>query len=473
MRRLLYQRTNLSANFGPYFYPSIERHAALPVLSESRPDEFTSEGGLVRAIGTWGLAASIVNVTVGGGIFRLPASPEVAGQLGAAAPLAYIVCAIVMGLIVLCIAEAGSRISLTGGPYAYVETTLGRYAGFLVGVMLWVVGCSAMSAVAGMLADAVASTVPAIASPAGRALILALVFTTIGVVNVLGVKQGTRLNATLTVAKLAPLLLLLVAGLFAVNGDNLRWTQSAPSLASISRASVFAIFAFAGVESALVPSGEVRDSARTVPRALFFAMSAITLLYIGLQIVAQGVLGPALLGDPTPLATAAGRVFGPAGTALLSAGFLISAAGYLSGMTLAVPRALFAFARDGILPRQMAFVHPRFHTPWIAIIVQSFLAWLLAATSGFEQLVILANVAVSLVYLGCAAAAWKLGRTTPAAGAPTGFRVPGGRIVPFLAVAAILFLLASVPAKDWSVLAVVIAVATVLYVVAARRGAHA
>ena len=121
-----------------------------------------ADRNLVRAIGTWGLAASIVNVTVGGGIFRLPASPDLTGRLGAAAPLAYVACAIVMLLIVLCIAEAGSRVSLTGGPYAYVEVTFGRFAGFLVGVMLFVVGCTAMPAVAGMLADAAARLVPII-----------------------------------------------------------------------------------------------------------------------------------------------------------------------------------------------------------------------------------------------------------------------------------------------------------------------
>src|SRR5689334_20056648 len=107
--------------------------------SSTRPDS------LVRAIGTLGLAAAIVNITVGGGIFRLPAN--VAGQLGAAAPIAYLVCAVSMGLIVLCIADAGSRVALTGGPYAYVGVALGPYAGFLSGLMLWMIGLFATAAV--------------------------------------------------------------------------------------------------------------------------------------------------------------------------------------------------------------------------------------------------------------------------------------------------------------------------------------
>ncbi|MEP6618499.1 MAG: APC family permease [bacterium] len=439
-------------------------------MTESAPPSAApSETRLIRAIGTWGLAASIVNVTVGGGIFRLPGSADVTGRLGAAAPLAYIACAIVMGLIVLCIAEAGSRISLTGGPYAYVEATFGRYIGFLVGVLLWLIGATAIPGVAGLFADAAARLIPALGSAAGRAFFLAAMFGIVTLINVSGVRHGTRLNSALTVAKLAPLLLLLGVGLFAVHGANLKWNAGFPPAADLSRASVILIFAFAGVESALVPSGEVRDSARTVPRAVLLAMGLITLLYVGLQVVAQGVLGPALVGDATPLASAAGAVFGSWGVVMLSMGFMISAFGYLSGMMLAVPRALYAFGRDGFLPRQLALVHPRFHTPWVAIVVQSALAWILAVTNRFEALAIIANVSAALVYLGCAAAAWKLRRTAPVVGGDAGFRVPGGVLVPWLAALAILFLLATVTGKEWSVLGVVLVAASALYVLAARR----
>jgi amino acid transporter len=201
-------------------------------------------------------------------------------------------------------------------------------------------------------------------------------------------------------------------------------------------------------------------------------MGLVTLLYIALQVVAQSVLGPSLVGDATPLADAAGRLFGSWGVGLLSAGFMISAFGYLSGMMLAVPRALFAFARDGILPRQLAAVHPRFHTPWVAIIAQSALAWVLAVASGFERLAIIANVSASLVYLGCAAAAWKLRRTNvrQTDGAP--FTIPAGSVAPVLAVVAILFLLSSVTAQEWGVLGMVVVVASLLYMVANRGVTH-
>ena len=431
--------------------------------------QIASEAKLVRAIGTWGLAAGIVNVTIGGGIFRLPGSAEVSGRLGAAAPLAYLACAIVMGLIVLCIAEAGSRVSLTGGPYAYVEVTFGRYVGFLVGVMGWMVGATAVPGVAGLFADAAASLSSTVGTPIGRAIFLAAMFSVVTVINVLGVRQGTRLNSLLTVAKLAPLLLLVAAGVFAIRADNLLWTRGMPATADVSRASVILIFAFAGVETALVPSGEVKDTRRTVPRAVFLAMALVTLLYLGLHTVAQGILGSKLVGDATPLATAAGRVFGPAGVVMVSAGFLISAFGYLCGMMLAVPRAVYAFARDGILPRQLAAVHPKYQTPWVAIVAQSALAWTLAVTNSFETLAVIANVAVLLVYLGCAAAAWKLRRTAVAAGEAAGFRVPGGQFAPVLATIAILFLLRSVTLEEWVVVGGVVVGASLLYLLSVRR----
>jgi amino acid transporter len=429
------------------------------------------EDQLVRVIGTWGLAASIVNVTVGGGIFRLPGSPDVSGRLGAAAPLAYLACAVVMGLVVLCIAQAGSRISLTGGPYAYVEATFGRYVGFLVGVLLWVIGSTAIPGVAGLFADAGASLLPAIGTLGGRALFLGVIFAAVTWINVRGVKQGTRLNVVLTVAKLAPLVLLLIGGLVAARGVNLRWEHGTPAVPDLARASVILVFAYAGVESALVPSGEVRDSARTVPRAVFLAMGIVTLLYVGLQVAAQGVLGSALPGSATPLADAAGRVFGAWGVVMISAGFMISAFGYLGGMMLAVPRALFAFARDGILPRSLATVHPRFHTPWVAIVAQSTLCWLLAVLNSFETLAIIANVSAALVYIGCAAAAWKLSRS-PAEASRDSFSIPGGAAVPILAIVALVFLLSAVTLREWSVLVIVIAVASLLYLVSGQPGNH-
>jgi amino acid transporter len=391
----------------------------------------------------------------------------VAGVLGAAAPLAYVLCAMAMGLIVLCFAEAGSRVSLTGGPYAYVEVAFGPFVGFLAGVLLWLTATAAVAAVTTVFADNVALVAPALGTPAGRALLIVATIAVVAGVNIRGVRQGARLNVVTTVAKLLPLLLLVVAGIFAIRPEHVV-IREMPAAAELSRASIVLIFAFAGIESALVPTGEVKDVARTVPRAIFIAMIGITLLYVMLHEVAQGVLGPALVGSATPLADAAGIVLGPWGRQLLSLGVVVSTFGYLSGMTMAVPRALFAFARDGFLPSRLAAVHPRYQTPWMAIVAQSALVVALALTSAFEQLLITINAALLLLYLACCLAAWELRRRDVREGGVP-FRVPGAGVVPLLACAVILFLLESVTLREWTAVVVVLLGAAALFLVTARR----
>src|SRR5438105_6046845 len=293
------------------------------------------EAGLVRALGVWGLAASIVNITIGGGIFRAPGTMEVTGRLGAAAPLAYILCAAAMLFVVLCFAEAGSRVSLTGGPYAYVERAFGGFAGFAVGWLLWVTGTLAIAGVGIIFADSVQRMLPELSSGLGRVGILAVAFGIVTAINVLGVRFGARLNMASTIAKLLPLALLIVLGLTHMHPGNLVW-QRVPSGGDVTRASVFLLFAYAGIESAMVPSGEVREPARTVPRAVIIALLVVTIVYVCIQVVAQGVFGSSLAGRNAPLADVAEAVMGPAGGAMLSIAVVLSTFGYLCGMILAL-----------------------------------------------------------------------------------------------------------------------------------------
>lgn len=428
----------------------------------------SGERSLVRAIGTLALAAGVINITVGGGIFKLPAL--IAGMLGPAAPLAYVVCAIAFGLIVLCIGEAGSRVSLTGGPYAYVELAFGPYIGFLTGVMLWLLGTTAVAAVSTVFATNVAALSPVFGQPVARTILLIVCFGIATIVNIMGVKQGSRLNGIATVAKLLPLVLLIVTGVFAVNPANLTITTT-PTAGELTRASIVLVFAFSGVESALVPSGEVKDPARTVPRAVFLAMVAITVLYIAIQLVAQGVLGDALARSNTPLADAAAVVLGPWGRVLLLSAVVVSTFGYLFGMTLAIPRALYAFGRDGYLPSVIASIHERYRTPHVSIAVQSTLACALAIYSRFDALAVIANVAALLVYFGCSAAALQLRRRNVQEGGGVPFKVPGGGIVPILSCAIILGLLTSITLHEWLVLLAVLAVASLIFAATRRRRA--
>jgi amino acid transporter len=417
-----------------------------------------ADGSLVRTLGVWGLAASIVNVTIGGGIFRLPAS--VAGILGTAAPLAYLVCAAAMGLIVLCFAEAGSRVSLTGGLYAYIEIGLGPLAGFICGALLWSGMTFALSAVSSFLADALAALFPAIARLRGA--VIAIVLTALALLNIAGIRGASRFNSVMTLAKLLPLLILIVVGLGALRAENVQFHPAPAS--SVARASILLMFAFLGVESALVPSGEVVDPSRTVPRAIFLAMIAVSAIYILVQLVAEGVLGPSLAGQQTPLAAAAEATMGTAGRQLILIGSIISMFGYVGGMTLAAPRALYAFGRDGFLPKAVAAVHPRFHTPHVAIAIQALIVIALAVTGTFEALAIIANGSILLVYVAACVSVLELRRRNVRAGG-TPFRVPAVAVVPVLAIGVIVWMLTSLERREWVGMGVLVLIAIAIFAI--------
>lgn len=414
------------------------------------------------------LAAGIVNVTIGAGIFRLPA--DMAATLGATAPLAYLLCAVAMGLIVLCLAEAGSRVAMTGGPYAYIEVAFGPFVGFLAGFMLWMVFTFVMAAVATVLVASLAALVPPLASRAASAGVLAAIYAAFAAVNIRGVEHGTRVNAAITVAKILPLLVFLAGGVFAIDPDNFA-VGSRPDAITLARSSILLLFAFAGIEAALVPGGEVKDPARTVPRALFIAMALITLLYAGLQFVAQGVLGAALAtSKSTPLADAAGVAMGGWARQLLLVGAVISMLGHAGAMILATPRMLFAFARDGFLPPAVARLHPIHQSPATAIVLQCVVVLGLAVTSTFERLAILANLSTLLLYAICCVAAWELRRRDVRAGG-TPFRVPAPSLVIVLACLVIGWMLTGATRTEWTSLAVGLGVASIIFALRRRTDA--
>ena len=422
-------------------------------------------------MGTWGLAAGIVNVTIGGGIFRLPAAA--AGALGAAAPIAYVVCAGAMALIVMCFAEAGSRVSLTGGLYAYVEVAFGPFVGFITGATLWAGITVATAAVSSFFADALVAAIPALGAGAGRVTAIIVILAALGGLNVLGVRGASRFNVVMTVAKLLPLVLLIVVGATGIRRANLAWS-GAPAIGDVARASIVLIFAFLGIETALAPSGEVRDTARTVPRAVFIAMLIVTLVYLAIQFVAQGLLGAALPGQKNPLAEAAAVVLGPTGRMIILIGTITSMFGYVSGMTLAGPRMLYALARDGFVPAPIAWIHPRFKTPYVAIVIQTMLVVVLTVSGSFEKLVLIANGSVLIVYAACCAAVLQLRRRGIRQDeAP--FRIPFAAVVPVLAIALIVWLLTGLTADEWKSVLVLVALAVVTYFASfpARRAGRA
>ncbi|MDA1082172.1 MAG: APC family permease [Gemmatimonadetes bacterium] len=429
-----------------------------------------SEGALARTLGVRELAASIITITIGGGVFLLPAAA--AEGLGAAAWLAYVVCALVFVLIVICFAEAGSRIQTSGGPYAYVGAAFGPFWGYLSGVLGLIFATLAHAAVAAGFTQAANALVPGVGTGMTRTVVLLVVFVFFTAINLRGVKQGARMVEIGTVAKLVPLVLFGIVGLFAVQGANIAW-PGMPSGAALARTSMMMMFAFFGVETALLPSGEVRDPARTVPRAIFITIGGITLLYLAVQQSAQGILGPELANfKDAPLAAAAERGFGRSAGLLLMAGAAISMLMHTPGMLLAMPRSVYAMARDGYFPAILARVNPKTQVPSNAILAYSAVVTVLAVTGTFTSLLILANIGALLMYvLVCLSVIPLRSKNVRLAGEP--FRVPGGTIVPWLAAAALVALLSTITFAEFRAMGIALAVAVALYFVRRGRAATA
>jgi APA family basic amino acid/polyamine antiporter len=429
-------------------------------MAASSPEQSNPEQSLVRAIGPWTLGANAVNLTVGAGIFALPA--VVAAILGPAALLAYLVCGVLVLLVLACFAEVGSHVTRSGGAVAYIEEAFGPMAGFLAWVVFGLAYCAASdAAIAHVLMDALATAVPALSGGVPRALGFVLLFGGLASVNIRGVRQGARVAVAATVAKLVPLLLLVAVGMFAVQLPNLAWTGW-PSVEQLGAGTLVLFFAFGGVESALTPSGEIRDPARTVPRAVLGATGAIVLFYLAIQFVAQGVLGAELSqGSTTPLADLAERLSGSVGRSVVVACTAVSVFGVLAADMIGSPRAFLAASESGMLPRALSRVHPRFQTPWIAIAVFAGVTLLLALSGGFKALAILASMALLLTYLAVCLAALKIRYDRPRA--PGSFRAPGGPTVALLASAVVLWVLAHSTRKEVLAMAALVAVSVLYY----------
>ncbi|HEX6064250.1 MAG TPA: amino acid permease, partial [Longimicrobiales bacterium] len=444
--------------------------ALLPPMATTKPPIVNPDDLLVRGIGQRALTASIFNYTVGSGIFVLPAI--VVANLGSAAPLAYLMCAAIMAFIVLIFAEAGSRVHATGGPYAYVEVALGPFLGLISGVLLCMSDIAAAGAVSNILGHSIARLVGIQASLAPP-LITTLIVVSLAAINIRGVRSGTRVVEISTVAKLIPLLLFVLVGAFFITPANLVITE-VPPLGEVTRTAGILFFAFAGIEAALQPSGEVRDSSRTVPRAAIFALGMATLLYLAVQAVALGLSGAALANDRVaPIATAASTFAGRPAYTFLLIGTTVSMFGWMTGSILAGPRGVFALARDGFLPRAIARVHPIRRTPYVAISLYAGIALVLAWSGSFEQLAIITNLASLALYFLCAIAVWGLRRKN-IRGEGEPFVIPGGPTVPILACILIAWVISqTITQREFVGFGIALVLSVVVYLLRRPRGIDA
>ena len=420
-----------------------------------------NDKGLKRVVGVTGLSLNIINITVGAGIFVLPAIVGV--ELGAFSVFAYVFCGIMMAAIMLCYAEIGTRITTTGGSYAYVLAAFGEFPGFIVS-WLAVFGWSILGSAALMniIADSLAIIFPVFLNPWLRGLFFFVLLAFLVVTNIRGAKQGVAFIKWITIIKLLPLLGIVIFGLSLIDSANLHW-EHLPSFNTFSNTTLVLFFAFAGFETALGVSGEIKNPQRTIPLGILLGGALVLTIYLLLQTVTQGVLGIQIESvQEAPLAAVAEKIIGPLGGTILLIAAAISCFGAVSTDVLNTPRVLFAGANDGLFPKFLGKVHPKFATPYWSIFCFTSLIFIFSISGGFQQLAILASAAILLIYLFVILATIKLRMKKQDVTEKT-FKVPGGLLIPCFGIASIIWLLTSL--SKWEIIStlVFISVICVIY----------
>ena len=399
--------------------------------------EKVSEEGLVRGIRRWDLVAITINGIIGAGIFGLPS--DVFARIGSYSLIAFVACALVVTLIILCFAEVGSRFNETGGPYLYAREAFGQTVGFEVGWLIWLARLTAFAANCNLLVSYLGYFWSGAMASWSRAVIIIVVVASLASLNIIGVRRATIASNVFTIGKLVPLLIFVAVGLFFLNPQNYSFATE-PAYTPFSQSVLKLIYAFTGFEMAAIPAGEVRDPQKHLPVALIIAIVVVALLYVLIQLVCIGTL-PELAASQRPLADSATRFMGQAGGALISAGALISITGNLNIILLSGSRVPFAMAEQNQLPSFLARVHPRFFTPYVSILVSASLMLLLTLKSSFLAALTISAIARLLTYAATCAALPVLRRRKNSP--PAMFRLPGGTAAAIASLALAVWLLSN------------------------------
>jgi basic amino acid/polyamine antiporter, APA family len=425
----------------------------------------TSRPQLVRAIGRWSLTALTINSVIGSGVFGLPST--LAALMGRASPLAVLFAGTCVAVIMACFAEVSSCFSEAGGPYLYARVAFGRLMGIQTGWMLWLAQAAAPAANANLFVIYLAEFWPQARNPAPRFLILTALVGLLAVINVRGVRAGTRVSNFFTAAKLLPLSAVIVMGVIAIiRGHATPTLSSTPFHAhELMKAMLLGVFAYGGFETALTPMAEARNPRRDAVFALFTTLASCALIYVLIQWVVVELLPNAARSD-RPLADVARLIMGQNGAALVTIGALVSFYGYLSAKILATPRVTFALAENGDFPKAFAAVHSRFHTPYISILIFAALVWVFSLGGSFAWNLTLSAVARLFYYaVGCAALP-MLRKKQPGQAL---FQLPGGQILAVLGVAICVVLLTRVDLTQSMILIATIAIALLNWLWVTRK----
>jgi APA family basic amino acid/polyamine antiporter len=434
---------------------------------------------LRRALGKWDLTAIGVNQVIGSAIFLLPA--DVAVHVGPWGPLAFMAVGLLSLSIALCFAEVGSRFETTGGPYPPARAAFGRFIGFEVGWMMWFSRVTSHAAVVNGLTRALAFYWPALIAGYPRAATITGLTLVLTWINVRGIKQSSWVVNGLTIGKLLPLAIFIIAGIWYVDPTHFA-NLPAVTREQVSAAAILLIFAYGGYEVTGVLAGEAANPRRDVPFAFVAVLIIVSVVMSLTSLVATGVL-PDVAATRTPLADAAAIFLGVGGAAMISIGSVVSMTGNNMGQLLNGSRTIFALAEGGDLPRWFGKIHPHYRTPANAILFCAALALILALTGSFAALAAVSAIARLVMYLAVCMSTLVLRKhdreiaaqvgshfnDLGGAVAPPKFMVPFGPVIPVLASLVALGILAGATRANLIAGAAALAAGAVLFYLAPRK----
>jgi basic amino acid/polyamine antiporter, APA family len=354
----------------------------------------------------------VVGAIIGADIYV--ASSFGAGYLGPFSLVVWVLAGIIAIIIALCFAQCAAVIPRVGGPYAYAKEAWGPFAGFSVGWSLWFAEWISLAVFPLAFTRYLMFFLPNLDFWT-QTLVKAAFVAFLAVTNIVGVKAAGKINDILTVAKLAPLIFFTVAGLSWIvlnpSATAANLTPFSPDgFTNFGTALVLIFWAYAGFEISTIPSEEITEPRKTIPKAIVIGIAIVTVFYLLTNTVLFGVRSSTLLAvDTAPLASATHSILASTGLlalvggALVGVGALISVAGSDESGMIGTSRLGFALAADGLFPTAFAKIHKKYKTPYISVIIQSVTAFVASVVGGLSLLISVSVFFLSFAYLATSA----------------------------------------------------------------------
>ncbi|MGS2643910.1 amino acid permease [Streptosporangium sp. LJ11] len=449
-------------------------------VEQSISDTEAPEHRLRKDLSALDLTVFGIGVVIGTGIFVL--TGRVARETaGPAVALSFVAAGVVCALAALCYAEFASTVPAAGSAYTFAFATLGEFPAWIIGwdLMLEMMLGAAVVAVgwSGYLTSLLASlgiTLPGAIAGEGAAFNLpaALIVLILTAVLVVGIKLSSRFNLVIVTIKLAVILLVVVAGLFFVRAANyspfIPPSKPTPAVEGLSApliqvlfgitpvafgvlgifsAAAIVFFAYIGFDVVATAAEETRNPQRDLPIGILASLGICTVLYVAVSLVVVGMQPYGQLSEAAPLADAFKAVGQTWAASLISIGALAGLTTVVMILMMGMSRVMFAMCRDGLLPRGLAKVHPKYRTPYLITIMMGVVVAALAGLVPLSTIAELVNIGTLFAFVVVSTAVVILRRARP--DLPRSFRTPLVPLVPILSVLACLYLMLNLPVETW------------------------